>query len=126
MNYRATPHSATGVAPSVALMGRQLQTRLPVLSCQLKPLKPDDESIRKSDRMAKAGYKAYYDARHGARELPSLEPGDAVLIKTDKDKLWSKPAEVVSTCNDNRSYTVATSDGAVYRCICTHLQKVKN
>ena len=115
LNYRATPHSATGVPPAVALMGRQIQTRLPVLAKKLIPVPPDDESIRKSDQAAKASYKKYYDARHGARELPVLEPGDTVRMKRDQDKIWSKPTEVIATGHDNRSYSVAGPEGGVYR-----------
>ena len=29
LNYRATPHSAIGISPSLALLGREIQTRLP-------------------------------------------------------------------------------------------------
>ncbi len=126
LNYRATPHSATGVSPAVALMGRQIQTRLPVLSRQLIPVRPDDEQIRKSDKAAKASYKTYYDARHGARELPSLQPGDSVLIKRPQDKQWCKPADVTVTSQDNRSHTVTGHEGGVYRRNRTHLQKTNN
>ena len=37
MNYRATAHSATGVTPSVALMGRAINIRLPILPVALTP-----------------------------------------------------------------------------------------
>ena len=37
LNYRATLHCATRVSPAVALMGRQLSTRLPVIKRQLSP-----------------------------------------------------------------------------------------
>lgn len=115
LNYRATPHSATGVSPAIALMGRQIQTRLPILPRRLMPVTPDDEAIRRSDQAAKASYKLYYDARHGARELPVLEPGDAVCMKRDQEKVWSKPGRVISSSQDNRSYTVTGPEGGVYR-----------
>ena len=35
LNYHASPHSAIGVSPAVALMGRQLATRLPIVREQL-------------------------------------------------------------------------------------------
>ena len=35
LNYHASPHSAIGVSPAVALMGRQLATRLPVVREQI-------------------------------------------------------------------------------------------
>ena len=38
LNYHASPHSAIGVSPAVAPMGRQLATRLPVVREQLSPV----------------------------------------------------------------------------------------
>ena len=111
LNYNATPHSATNVPPSVALMGRHIRTRLPVLSHNLQPVKPDDSAIRQSDKAAKGTYKLNYDRRHGARALPALQPGQPVLVKLDHEKQWIKPATVVSTSKDNRSYIVETEDG---------------
>ena len=124
LNYRATPHSSTGVSPAMALMGRQVQTRLPVLSRHLMPSTPND-SIRQRDEVAKQSYKKYYDARHGARALPSLDPGDQVRCKLDNQKTWSAPAQVVKTSGDNRSVTVSTGpEGNVYRRSRKHLQPV--
>ena len=124
LNYRATPHSSIGVSPAMALMGRQVQTRLPVLSRHLMPSTPND-SIRQRDEVAKQSYKKYYDARHGARALPSLDPGDQVRCKLDNQKTWSAPAQVVETSGDNRSVTVSTGpEGNVYRRSRKHLQPV--
>ena len=125
LNYRATPHSATGVSPAVALMGRQIQTRLPILASQLKPVIPNDKAIRMSDERAKENYKRNYDTRHGARELPSLYPGDHVLIKTAKDRQWSQPAEITNSLQDNRSYLVEKPGEGVFRRNRTDLQKVE-
>ena len=85
LNYRATAHNAIGVPPSVALMGRLLATRLPVVDEQLKPRDNQDAGIRKSDREAKSTYKRYYDKRPGVRELTPLETGDPVLQKLDNE-----------------------------------------
>ena len=46
LNYHASRHSKIGVSPSVALMGRQLATRLPVVREQLSPRQHRDEDIR--------------------------------------------------------------------------------
>ena len=56
LNYHASPHSAIGVSPAVALMGRQRATRLPVVREQLSPRQHRDRDIRNSDKRAKTTY----------------------------------------------------------------------
>ena len=122
LNYRASSHSAIGVPPSVALMGRLLATRLPVVDKQLKPRDHQYAGIRKSDREAKSTYKRYYDKRHGVRELPPLQTGDPVLLKLDNEKQWSHPSTVGRRDPINRSYIVQTGAGVNYRRNRRHLQ----
>ena len=124
LNYRATAHSAIGVPPSVALMGRSLATRLPIVDEQLKPRDNQDAGIRKSDREAKSTYKRYYDKRHGVRELTPLQTGDPVLQKFDNEKQWSQPSTVVRRDPINRSYIVQTGAGVNYRRNRRHLHGV--
>ena len=54
MNYRATPHSSTGVSPTEALMGRRLRTKLPTLPRNLDPNPIDDDIVRRHDAATKA------------------------------------------------------------------------
>ena len=122
--YRATAHIAIGVPPSVALMGRLLATRLPVVDAQLKPRDNQDAGIRKSDREAKSTYKRYYDKRHGVRELTPLQTGDPVLQKLENEKQWSQPSTVVRGDPINRSYIVQTGAGVNYRRNRRHLHVV--
>ena len=68
LNYHASPHSAIGVSPAVALMGRQIATRLPVVREQLLPYQHRDGDIRNSDQHAKTKYKRCCDRRHGVRK----------------------------------------------------------
>ena len=124
LNYRASSHSAIGVPPSVALMGRLLATRLPVVDEQLKPHDHQDAGIRKSNREAKSTYKRYYDKRHGVRELSPLQTGDPVLLKLNNEKQWSQPSTVVRRDPINRSYIVQTGAGVNYRRNRRHLQGV--
>ncbi len=113
LNYRATPHSATGVSPSKALMGREIQTRLPVLPRQLLPEMPDEE-LRASDRAAKQKYKKYFDDRHGVRSLPPIPMEEPVLVKEDNERGWRKPGTIVGQQSD-RSYWVQTSNRVIRR-----------
>ena len=89
LTYRTTPHSATGISPTVALMSRRLKTRLPVLPALRRPELPDHIALRQSDASAKLAYKHYYDRHHGARPLNPLGNGQPVRIKLDTDKTWT-------------------------------------
>ena len=53
LNYRNMPHSATGISPSVALMGRQLRTMIPVIPQNLKPVKVSKRLVHNCDDSAK-------------------------------------------------------------------------
>ena len=90
LNYRATPHSSTGVSPSTALMGRQIRTKLPMLPENLKPKVSQDKKIRGHDQKMKHTYKDNYDRRHGVVSLSPLKPGDSVLTKADDEKRWKE------------------------------------
>ena len=115
LNYRSTPHSATGVSPAQALMGKQVRTRLPVLPKKLLPKVPDPETLRCKDQVTKQKYKLYYGNRHGVRNLKSLEPNQPVRVKLDNEKGWTKEGYVVQSDPSNRSYQVETDQGTFPR-----------
>ena len=94
LNYHASPQSAIDVLPAVAVMGRQLAKRLPVVREQLPPRQHRDGDIRNSDQRAKTTYKRCYDRRYGVRKLPPLQNGEPVLLKLDGEKHWSTPSTV--------------------------------
>ena len=113
LNYRTTQHSSTGVEPSVALMGRVLNTRIPVMASTLVPKLLDDKSFRETDAASKARAKFDYDRRHGARPLKPLALGDPVLVRNDNR--WKKAGVVVSGDPVNRTYLVNTDTGVQRR-----------
>ncbi|XP_041376766.1 uncharacterized protein LOC121389232 [Gigantopelta aegis] len=123
LNYRTTPHSSTGVSPALALMGRQLKTKIPRLPEKLIPQPASDVDIWKVDQDAKARYKFNYDSRHDAKPLSPLKPGNQVLIKTDGDKTWDKQGTIVAADPNNRTYLVNSPTG-VLRCNRKHLQQL--
>jgi transposase InsO family protein len=116
LNYRATPHSATKVSPAEALMGRKLLTKLPTLEKNLMPTNSRDTEIRNSDKRAKEAYTSSFNKRHGARDLPTLEPEDTVLFKKEKeDKVWTE-GKVMGLADDSgRSYFIDTDRGEYRR-----------
>ena len=124
LNYHASPHSAIGVSPAVALMGRQLSIRLPGLREQLSPRQHRDGDIPNFDQRAKTTYKRCYDRRHGVRKLPPLQNGEPVLVTLDGEKQWSTPSTVFRSDPQNRSYVVKTGAGICYRRNRKYLQGV--
>ena len=76
LDYLASPHSAIGVSPAVALMGRQLATSTPRWG----------HPILRSTCQNDVQYKRCYDRRHGVRKLPPLQNGEPVLLKLDGEK----------------------------------------
>ena len=121
LNYRSTPHYATNVPPAVALMGRNLNTKIPILPHLLLPQQPDDKAIRSADHNAKMKYKQHYDRRHGVRSLPPLKTGDKVLVR--KEGKWKKSGVILNGDVKNRTY-VLNSNGRVQRRNRNHLQKI--
>ena len=108
LEYRNTPLDC-GYTPAQLLMGRQTRSILPVLADDLKPKTVNPKSVRSKMQEKKVKQKTYFDKT--ARPLPLLKLNDSVRIQMNK--IW-KPAKVVKVHND-RSFSVQTADGAIYR-----------
>ena len=87
LNYRATPHSTTGISPAEALFSRKIKTRLPQ-----SPSSPSDfdDQIRLQDTEQKRQYKAYADSARHAR-VPDVQVGDRVLVRQPKVNKFTAP-----------------------------------
>ena len=88
MNYRATPHTTTGVSPAEALFGRKLKTRLPQSSV-VSDSNLDDQ-IRLKDTEQKRQMKAYADRTRHER-VPDVHVGDRVLVRQPKLNKFTAP-----------------------------------
>ncbi|KAK3091772.1 hypothetical protein FSP39_022529 [Pinctada imbricata] len=121
--YRSTPIESTGVSPAQLLMGRQIRTTLPTLSSSLQPKWPEYEEVHNRDNATKIRTQEYYNRRYSASPLSKLHPGDAVRIKTDKEKRWNSFGTITGTDHANRSYTVSTPTGN-FRRNRRHLQSI--
>ena len=75
-NYRATPHSTTGVPPATLLFGRPMAVKLPQLM-----MEEDDHNLRCHDAHQKAAMKARADCGSHAKSS-TLAVGDSVLLKS--------------------------------------------
>jgi hypothetical protein len=107
--YRTTL-LGNGYSPSELLMGRRLQSTLPIVSDELKPRQANNELLRHKQRDNKQRQKLNYDRRHRATNLEKLEPNDNVYVKDHK--IWGKVKQDSYT---PRSYNVETERGDVRR-----------
>ena len=107
--YRTTPiHN--GYSPAELCMGRQLRSPLPTAP-HLLDIKNEDPAIRQKEEKYKNAMKKNYDSRHNAKELPTLHPGDHVIIRDNKrEAIVEKPAE-----NSPRSTVVNTPEKSFRR-----------
>ena len=112
LTYRATPLPHLGVSPAELVFRRRVRTTLPVLPKTLSPHIVNDGEVRRRDDVYKQRSKQYFD-RH-TRPLPELRTGDPVLVKTEDEKAWKRPGEVVTQCAP-RSYIIRTADGEIRR-----------
>ena len=81
-NYRATPHSTTGVPP--AFFGRSHRVKLPEVSFE-KPA-VSVESMHDRDALQKSKMKAYADDKRYVHS-DIMQPDDSVLVRA---KPWSR------------------------------------
>ena len=77
MAYKATPHTGTGLTPFAMMFGREMRTKLPMFSCEMKGA---SDQARDSDAQYKQKMKDYADK--GAKEH-SINEGDTVLIRRE-------------------------------------------
>nr|XP_037272794.1 uncharacterized protein K02A2.6-like [Rhipicephalus microplus] len=110
--YRDTP-GVSGVSPAQLLMGRRLQTRLPVLPERLLPALPNHEEFQAQDTAAKLKQAKDYNSRHSTTPLISLSMGEDVWIKD-----LGCSGRVLSPAQRPRSYVVETQSGVVQRNRC--------
>ena len=98
-SYRITPHSTTGIAPSVLLMGRKLRTRLDLIFPSVtRKVEEKQESMEK---------------RSGPRGCRVLQVGDSVLVRNYRGKKWLQGK--VKKVLGERHYLVRVPYGYVWK-----------
>src|SRR4029434_3448022 len=70
MDYRATPHSTTGVSPSELLHGRRMRTKLQVIDMPVPP--SDRHAMRERVKDKQRKMKEYTDAKRHAKYTTSI------------------------------------------------------
>ena len=100
LQYRATPHTTTGLSPAEMLFGGKIHTKLPRISV---PRESEvDKEVRKKHDQKKLKQKDQHDKRHQAKEK-LVEIGDQVLIQRKKS--------TVNSLFDLDPFTVTGVDG---------------
>ncbi|XP_064475331.1 uncharacterized protein K02A2.6-like [Ornithodoros turicata] len=113
LNYRATPHSTTGVTPAELLFGRKIRTKLPQMQQKLS-----FEDIQERDSRKKRQMKAYSDhRRHAAHH--GLHKGDSVLLKRTAPLSHETPYEP-------QPYKVIRIQGTAVTAVRDHRKIVRN
>ena len=108
--YRTTP-IACGYSPSQLLMNRTLRSPLPQIAEKLEPAVPNKEALREKETKYRKQMAKNADTHRGARDLPDLENGQRVHLKS-KGKDYTV---VASHGTAPRSYFIKGPDGEVLR-----------
>lgn len=118
LNFRNTPITGEEYSPGQMLMGRSLNTRLPVAPKSLIPKAIEPKKVRNLRQGKIDNMKRYYD--RGTKSLSTLSPGEEVRVKDGK--VWNK-ARVVEKAEGDRSYWVKVDNGGTYRRNRSHILK---
>ena len=106
--------------PAQLSISRNLRSILPVTDNSLKPNILDDSKFQNVRKEMQFQQKKYYDTN--TRELPELEKGTVVKVRDGKD--W-RPAVVLGTAKQSRSYFIRLESGQIWRRNRRHLIIVK-
>lgn len=117
LNLRNTIISGENHSPAQLLMGRRLNTRLPIPNKLLEPETPNKSEIQKTRISKTEQAKKYYDLH--TKTLRPLREGEQVRIRepaaNSADAGRWVPARVQRAAPEPRSYWVRTPDGGQYR-----------
>ena len=128
-NYRATPHSSTGVTPAEALFGRKIKVKLPEA-----PTFPNSHSrhahldthMRQHDFLMKKKMKNYAEAKRNV-STTDIHVGDTVLVRQPKkNKLtpYYNPKPMQVTAKKGPMLTAKQSGGTHITRNSSHFKKI--
>lgn len=100
LDYRATPHSTTGIAPATLMFGRDIGTKLPSVPSK----STNDLDLHYKDNEAKRNMKLYADSKRNVKPC-EITVGDNVLVKNTSVKKV--------TPYDSRPLTVVERKGSM-------------
>ena len=79
LDYRATPHTTTNVAPATLMFGRNTRTKLPQVDTKINK-NALDKSVEHRDKQQRQRMKEYADQRRQSKQT-TMNIGDYVLIQ---------------------------------------------
>ena len=92
------------------MSGRKIRTLLPCSENNLIPQWPDFTKLQNTEETQKLKQRFWFNKRHRAKPLSSLQPGDPVWLQEN-----GKPASVIQHADTPRSYIVGTENGMLRR-----------
>ena len=111
LEYRNTPLSSTQYSPAALLMSRSLRSILPTSKEKLKPRAVSPDIVRANLKACRTVEKSHFDRR--TKPLEPLEIGGPARVQNMQTKTWQKA--VITDKLNERSYSLRTEDGAIYR-----------
>uniref|UniRef100_A0A0K2V0G6 RETRotransposonlike family member (Retr1)like [Saccoglossus kowalevskii] n=1 Tax=Lepeophtheirus salmonis TaxID=72036 RepID=A0A0K2V0G6_LEPSM len=91
------------------MMGRRLNTNVPVAACQLSPIVIPSQALHQLEENKKTGEKINFDRRHAAKPLITLQKRDEVVIPDRRQ------SGIVIRNSTPRSYIIETDTGSYRR-----------
>ena len=121
LDYQNTPTLGMDSNPVQRLMNQRTKTLLPTSRTLLQPRVTYTEKDQRNLAKRQEQQVRYFN--QGARDLRELAEGDVVRMKPFQlgNKVWKKAT--AAACLDERSYSVETPEGGVYRGTRCHLRK---
>ena len=112
LTYRTTPFPWCKLSPAELLMGRRLQSNIPLVKDQLVPEWKVLDEFRRCNQDFKDKQEQNYDRRYRTQPHPTIPDDSDVWITTDSRPV---PGRVLSSANTPRSYLIETPTGQVRR-----------
>ena len=111
LQYRATPHTSTGLSPAEMLFGRKIQTKLPQIFVKEEP--DHIKKARKKHDENKMIQKKHFDKKKRAKSK-EVKIGDKVLIRQRKTTVNPPfdPKPFTVTGVENNAVSMNRQDGA--------------
>ena len=120
LQYRTT-RKQNFPSPSEMLMSRQLRTKIPISTENLRPKLCDSKQIEKKFESSQDKSAGYYNKN--AVVLKPIEVGEKVYFKKRLDSVWFK-GTVVEKCKEQRSFWINDEVGCKYRRNRQHILKL--